>query len=300
MPRVAVGDLLMDLELPPRFRCSYEESGALLAVDTSDRFALRISGITVRGKTPTDRNLCIKSVSEAAGKLGLPIQTVADSLIFYRDSKQAHWDDGPGVNEFWFVGWGNRELVVTLSYLESDRLHLDLGDLRGTAEEAIRSVRLTFPERPRDGDKPDIFDLAASQRLWLDHHRSDMARRVRKLTGYDGDGPIPLTVLDDFWSRFIAAPPSNNNAVNAILNGVGVVLGDHLVQAKSFEWAIVSDSYGVCLAVVALRGTSNINTDPFNFVTKRWERKESKFLADGFRAICRFADDAAAKAGEKF
>ncbi|MFT3868780.1 MAG: DUF3806 domain-containing protein [Nibricoccus sp.] len=294
MTRIAVGDLLMDIELPSYLRCSYDESGALLAVDASDRFTLHISGITVQGKDPAARNLCVKNVIEGAAKLGVSYESVSDALCFYQENKPTEWGNGPGINEFWIVGFGNRELVMTLSYLESDRSFLDLEGIRATVEKIIRSVRLTFPDKQRKGNAIDIFDLEDSQRRWFQHHRTDIAARVRKTTGFDGDGLIPLEVLDEFWGRFIAAPPNDSKTVDAVVNGIGVMLGDHLVRAKSFEWAIISDSYGVCLAVVALRGTANVNTDPFNFVAKRWERKEPKFLYAGFQAICKTAEEMAA------
>lgn len=295
MPRVARGDLLADLELPAHFRCTYEESGALLAVDGSNRFALRASGVTIVGEDPTARNLCVRNVIDGAAEKGAACIGLSESLVYYQYETLGETDGQSSVNEFWIVGFGNREVILTLFYFESDQLLLDLGGLRATIEAAIRSLRLTYPEKPRAGDFPDIFDFAESQRLWFDHRRSDIATRVRKLTGYDGDGLIPLDVLDDYWSRFVAAPPSDRMAIDAILNGVAVVFGDHLVQEKAFEWAIVSDSYGVCLAVVALRGKADLTTDPFNFVAKRWQRKEATFLVEGFRGICQFADDTLGK-----
>ena len=286
----------MEVELPSHFRCSYELSGALVAVDDANHFALHISGITIRGKDPSARDLCVASVLENAAKIGTRCESLsAGGLVFYRETKSAVWDDGPGVNEFWYVGFGNRELVVTLSYLESERGLLALEDLRATTEVAIRSVRLTYPEKVRDGDLPDVFDFVDSQRLWFDQRRADIAARVRKLTGYDGDGLVPLDVLDEYWNRFIETPPDDRKDTDAVLNGIAVMLGDHLVCAKSFAWAIVSDAYGVCLAVVAMRGTANVNTDPFNFVAKRWHRKESSFLVEGFRALCKMVDDSAAE-----
>jgi hypothetical protein len=112
---------------------------------------------------------------------------------------------------------------------------------------------------------------------------------------YDGDGLIPLDVLDEYGNRLIEALPDGSKEIDAALNGVAVMLGDHLVCAKSFEWAIVSDSYGVCLAVVAMRGTANVISAPFNFVAKRWHRKERSFLVEGFHALCKVVDDSAAE-----
>lgn len=293
--RIAVGDLLIDLELPDHLKRGYEESGAMVAWDDSNKFTLRVSGITVQCKDPQARNLCGRDVESDAAENGRPAVRISEILGYYSYSEASTWHEGPACNDYWFVGFGNRRLVLTLSYLEADRTSLDLVCLHSIAEQAIRSVALNYPEEPRQHDKLQIYDLAESQKLWLDCHRRELVRRVQRELGYDGDSPIPLKILDEFWDRFIAASPESNDAVNAILNDVGVALGDHLVRAKQFEWIILSDSYGVGIAVVALRGTANMSTDPFNFVVKRWDRKESPFLAAGFQALCETADEWAAK-----
>lgn len=302
MPRFAVGDLLVDIELPARLRCCYENSGALLANDTSERFAIRFSGITVQGKDPMARDLCVASVVERAAQAGATLERIKENLVFCRERRTGDWGGLAGVNEFWFVGFGNREIVVTLSYADEDR-NLNTGVLRAAVDSAIQSIRLVYPDKPRPKDQIEVFDLAESQMPWLEHHRTLLRRRVQQLTGYDSDGLIPLPVLDDYWSRFIAAPPADNHELNLILNSVGVALGDHLQRVRSFEWVIISDAYGVCIGVVALRGTANVTTDPFNFVTKRWERKEPRFLVAGVQALSdtvnKFAKDWGMKSDEK-
>lgn len=296
--RVAFGDLLADLELPDQFKRDYEESGALIIWDETNLFELRISGITVQGKDPAARNLCGQDVEADAAKKGQRAIRISEILGYYRYSEVSTWDTGPAGNDYWIVGFGNRRLVVTLSYLEANRTALDLAGLHSIVDQAIRSVALNYPEERRRGDELLIYDLAESQKVWLEHHRRELSRRVQRELGYDGDSPIPLKVLDEFWGRFIASPPESNDTLNAILNDVGVALGDHLVGAKQFEWIILSDAYGVGIAVVALRGTANLSTDPFNFVAKRWDRKETPFLASGFQALCDTADEWAAKWGK--
>jgi len=45
---------------------------------------------------------------------------------------------------------------------------------------------------------------------------------------------------------------------------------------------------------VQRRSDVRLNTDPFNFVAKRWDRKEPSFLVSGFEAVCRMVDEHAA------
>jgi len=289
--RIAVGDLLVDLALPNRLHREYEESGALVVWDDDNLFELRVSGITVTGKDPAAKNLCGESVESDAAKAGHQAVRYSAMLGYYAYSESSTWDIGPASNDYWIVGFGNRRFVVTLAYLEANRTRLDVPAHHAIVAKAIRSLALNYPDEPRSSDELKIHDLAESQMAWLEHHRRELARRVRRQLGYDGDHPIPLGVLDEFWGGFIAAPPDSDDVLNAILNGVGVALGDHLVRTGKFEWIILADSYGVGLAVVALRGSGNVSTDPFNFVAKRWDRKETPFLAAGVKSLSDLVDE---------
>lgn len=83
------------------------------------------------------------------------------------------------------------------------------------------------------------------------------------------------------------------------MNGLGVAFGDHLIAAKPFEWVVLADDYGISIGVAAFRDKGNLSVDPFNFVAKRWDRKEAPFLESGFNAICKLADEHAASFGIK-
>lgn len=293
--RIAIGDLLVDLALPNHFKRDYEESGALIVWDEHNLFELRISGITVVGKDSAARNLCGSSIETDAAKAGHRPVRCSESLGYYAYSEASTWESGPANNDYWIVGFGNRRVIVTLSFLEANRPRLHVQAHHEIVIQAIRSLALNHPDEPRGSNELKVYDLAESQKEWLEHHRRELARGVQRELGYDGDHPVPLDVLDEFWTRFIASPPESNGTVNAILNHVGVAFGDHLVRTGKFQWIILADSYGVCIAVVALRGTANFSTDPFNYVAKRWDRKETPFLAAGVQAMSDSVDEWAAK-----
>lgn len=120
--------------------------------------------------------------------------------------------------------------------------------------------------------------------------RRDLAALVKAALPHRvTDGLPPADVLDEVWEDFLASEPDDDEA-SLIVSVLGIALGDHLVRARSFAWVILSDAWGTGLGVVAMRGTANVVTDPFNFVAKRWDRREPRFLAEGLRAICRHVD----------
>lgn len=68
------------------------------------------------------------------------------------------------------------------------------------------------------------------------------------------------------------------DSVNAAINVIGISFGQILVDSGLFRWVIASDDYGTDLAVVALEGRANVLVYPTDFVSKRWEKRESDFL----------------------
>jgi hypothetical protein len=102
-----------------------------------------------------------------------------------------------------------------------------------------------------------------------------------EFAGGKADDELPtLAQLDVAFARFIESDPSANERANAVVLMLGAALGTHLVRTLGFEWVIATDDYGTDLAVVAMRGRGDITLFPSNFVAKRWERRETGFLAD--------------------
>ena len=54
MPRIAIGDLSVDVEVPERFRCDFSTSGSLLAESEATNESFELSAITVQGGSAVD------------------------------------------------------------------------------------------------------------------------------------------------------------------------------------------------------------------------------------------------------
>ena len=95
-----------------------------------------------------------------------------------------------------------------------------------------------------------------------------------------GDRTVPsLEQLDEAFRLFVETDPNANEKANTVVLFMGAALGTHLVQSLGFEWVIATDDYGTDLAVVARRGKGDVTIYPDGFVAKRWERRETGFLA---------------------
>ena len=119
-------------------------------------------------------------------------------------------------------------------------------------------------------------DLNPGEVAWL----ADQLARAIEFAGGKAGGELPtLAQFDAAFTSFVETDPAGNERANAIVLLLGAALGTHLVRTLGFEWVIATDEYGPDLAVVARRGRGDITLFPSNFVAKRWERRETGFLA---------------------
>ena len=81
------------------------------------------------------------------------------------------------------------------------------------------------------------------------------------------------------------AASAETEAINAVINQVGIAFGQSLVDGLGLNWVIATDEYGTDMAVYGLPNQGDVLVYPANFVAKRWERRETNFLEDAYRRI---------------
>jgi hypothetical protein len=112
---------------------------------------------------------------------------------------------------------------------------------------------------------------------------NEQLERATVLARRHGDPPTSrrpsLAALDAMWAEAIATlDTSDGDGANAIINLVGVGIGQHLVDELGLTWTVCEDEYGIDLAVHGEPG--NIIVTPTSFVAKRWVSKTSTFIVE--------------------
>jgi hypothetical protein len=97
--------------------------------------------------------------------------------------------------------------------------------------------------------------------------------------------PINASVLDRAYARWLASTETNSDRINDVLNAVGVAFGQLLVDEIGFQWVVVTDQFGTDMGIRALPGKGDVLVTPTNMVAKRWETRETGFLAPLHRVI---------------
>ena len=98
------------------------------------------------------------------------------------------------------------------------------------------------------------------------------------------DGNLSPETLDDLWATLLGDEPTDPNPA---INMVGLALGQLLVENLGLSWVALTDEHGTEIAV---RGPSDFTVFPTNFIAKRYEGRETNFIAPAYREMMRTAE----------
>ena len=133
--------------------------------------------------------------------------------------------------------------------------------------------------------KQKIDKLTAKEEDWIASQLESAAKLVDILQPDQAGQPMTLAALDTAFAGFVAANSDDTDAVNGVINAVGITFGQFLVDNLGLKWVIATDDEGSDLAVYGLPDRGDVLVYPANFVAKRWERRETNFLESSYRQI---------------
>jgi hypothetical protein len=133
--------------------------------------------------------------------------------------------------------------------------------------------------------KPTFSELTDKERAWIRTQLDALPLFLEAYSPSDARGPISLPALDRAFASWLAQDIRDSAQINGAINVAGVRFGQFLVDEAGFRWVIATDGGQSDLAVLALPGRGDVLVYPANFVAKRWERRESNFMAPAFEAI---------------
>lgn len=87
------------------------------------------------------------------------------------------------------------------------------------------------------------------------------------------DGEMSAERLDDLWATLLNEEPADPNPA---INMVGLAFGQLLADRLGLSWVALTDEYGTEIAVC---GRANFTVFPTNFIAKRYEQRETNFIA---------------------
>lgn len=132
---------------------------------------------------------------------------------------------------------------------------------------------------------PTFRELNDAEWQWIEEQKAQLAEFASQHSPSDAGADVSLDILDRAWTSWMAKGDDDLDSVNAAINVIGINFGQMLVDSGVFRWVIATDDYGTDLAVVALEGRANVLVYPADFVSKRWEKRETDFLRAAYDPI---------------
>jgi hypothetical protein len=92
--------------------------------------------------------------------------------------------------------------------------------------------------------------LDDEHQLWITERSASGRALVARYTRGKSKADLPtLAALDETYEAWRAAPPAERAPVRDIVEGLGALLGAHLVAIEGLEWIVVKDDESADLAV---------------------------------------------------
>lgn len=248
MPRVAIGDLTIDIEVPERFHCAYTVNGSLLAESADEAFEVGVIRVTGSSGVELVRDRAAQKHSEVHERDGV--------AVFF---------EAP---ETWFAGFEEHMLVATVHRGEPSEFPRVL--------ESVGPAHPPFPER----EERVVVALQPSHRTFFAQRRTSMKDNF----GWTPNQHDAISRLDTVWRWLIEEPPPDEHVLHTFMSGIAVAFGDLLCR-RGFSWAMGNDQHGITIGIVALKGTANVWVVPDEFLGKRWENREVDFFGFAIEAI---------------
>ena len=135
---------------------------------------------------------------------------------------------------------------------------------------------MPFRRRSKRQPQEQIEPLNDAEQEWVAENVAEATRLAA--------GELTPEALDDLWAALLRDEPEDPNPG---INMVGLGLGHLLVERLGLDWVALTDEYGT---EVAVRGRADFTVFPTNFVAKRYEARETGFIAPAFREMVSTAE----------
>ena len=190
MPRIAIGDLTIDVEVPERFRCAYTTNGSLLAecVDTDEAFEIGVIRVT--------GNSGVELVRDRAAEKNAEVRENENGVALFFEAP-----------ETWFAGFEEHMLVATVHRGEPK-------EFPGVLE-TVGPAHEPFPP----SEERVVVSLQPS-------HRTSMKENF----GWSPTQHDAISRLDTVWRWLIEEPPPDEHVLHTFMSGIAVAFGDLLCQ----------------------------------------------------------------------
>jgi len=125
---------------------------------------------------------------------------------------------------------------------------------------------------------PKIVKANEEEIAWINMKLEAAGLFIKTFSPDDAGKEITLTILDKAFTAWMATDPTDVQQINEVLDNVGIVLGQKIVDNLGLNWVTAKDQNDVDLAVFGYPNKGDILFYPVKLIAQGFERKETNFI----------------------
>ncbi|MGD0174960.1 MAG: DUF3806 domain-containing protein [Anaerolineales bacterium] len=132
---------------------------------------------------------------------------------------------------------------------------------------------------------PTIMKVNEEEIAWINMKLEAAKLFIKAFSPDDAEKEITLTILDRAFTAWTATTPTDVQHINEVIDNVGIVVGQKLVDDLGLNWVVTKDQNGIDLAVLAYPNKGDILFYPVKLIAERVERRETNFIENLYKNL---------------
>jgi hypothetical protein len=132
---------------------------------------------------------------------------------------------------------------------------------------------------------PTIMEVTEEEIAWIKMKVEAAKLFIKAFSPDDAGKEITLTILDKAFSVWTATAPADLQQINDVIDTVGVMVGQKMVDNLGLKWVIAKDPKDIDFAVYGYPNKGNVLYYPVKLIAERWERQETNFIENLYQSI---------------
>ena len=132
---------------------------------------------------------------------------------------------------------------------------------------------------------PTILKVNEEEIAWIKMQLEAAKMFIKAFSPDDAGNKITLTILDRAFTAWMATTPTDVQQINEVMDNVGIVVGQKLVDDLGLNWVVTKDQNGIDLAVLAYPNKGDVLFYPIKLIAERVERRETNFIENLYNNI---------------
>lgn len=132
---------------------------------------------------------------------------------------------------------------------------------------------------------PTIMKVTEEEIAWINMKLEAAKIFIKAFSPDDAGKEITLTILDKAFSVWMATAPTDLQQINDVIDTVGIMFGQKMVDSLGLNWVIAKDPHDIDFAVFGYPNKGDVLFYPVKLIAERWERKEANFIENLYQSI---------------